>query len=157
MVHCLLLTAALLLPLQASDWVTLFNGKDLSGWTPKIAKYPLGENAFNTFRVEDGILKCEYEEYPKFDRKFGHLYTHLSYSHYMLRMEYKFAGEMMPDAPSYVNLNSGIMVHSQPPQSMGLDQGFPVSLEFQFLADEGKRQALHRQRLHPRHKSRNGR
>ncbi len=133
-----LLTAALLLPLQASDWVTLFNGKDLSGWTPKIAKYPLGENAFNTFRVEDGILKCEYDEYPKFDRKFGHLYTHLSYSHYMLRMEYKFAGEMMPDAPSYVNLNSGIMVHSQPPQSMGLDQGFPVSLEFQFLADEGK-------------------
>ena len=138
MVHSLLLIAALLLPLQASDWVTLFNGKDLSGWTPKIAKYPLGENAFNTFRVEDGILKCEYDEYPKFDRKFGHLYTHLSYSHYMLRMEYKFAGEMMPDAPSYVNLNSGIMVHSQPPQSMGLDQGFPVSLEFQFLADEGK-------------------
>ena len=78
MVYSLLLIAALLLPLQASDWVTLFNGKDLSGWTPKIAKYPLGENAFNTFRVEDGILKCEYDEYPKFDRKFGHLYTHLS-------------------------------------------------------------------------------
>ena len=87
MVRSLLLTAALLFPLQASDWVTLFNGKDLSGWTPKIAKHPLGENAFNTFRVEDGILKCEYDKYPKFDRKFGHLYTHLSYSHYLLRME----------------------------------------------------------------------
>ena len=56
MARSLLLTAALLLPLQASDWVTLFNGKDLSGWTPKIAKHPLGENAFDTFRVEDGIL-----------------------------------------------------------------------------------------------------
>jgi len=138
MVRFLLLTSALLFPLQASDWVTLFNGKDLSGWTPKIAKHPLGENAFNTFRVEDGILKCEYDKYPKFDRKFGHLYTHLSYSHYLLRMEYKFAGKMMSDAPSYVNLNSGVMVHSQPPQSMSLNQGFPVSLEFQFLADEGK-------------------
>ena len=53
-------------------------------------------------------------------------------------MEYKFVGKMMADAPHYVNLNSGIMVHSQPPQSMTLDQGFPVSLEFQFLADEGK-------------------
>ena len=138
MARSLLLTAALLLPLQASDWVTLFNGKDLSGWTPKIAKHPLGENAFDTFRVEDGILKCEYDKYPKFDRQFGHLYTNLSYSHYLLRMEYKFAGKMMPDASSYVNLNSGIMVHSHPPQSMSLDQGFPVSLEFQFLADEGK-------------------
>ena len=138
MVRFLLLTAALFLPLQASDWIKLFNGKDLSGWTPKIAKHPLGENTFNTFRVEDGILKCEYDKYPKFDRKFGHLYTNLSYSHYLLRMEYKFAGKMMSDAPSYVNLNSGIMVHSQPPQSMSLNQGFPVSLEFQFLADEGK-------------------
>lgn len=138
MIRKLILTAALSLPLHASEWITLFNGKDLSGWTPKIAKHPLGENAFNTFRVEDGILKCEYDKYPKFEGKFGHLYSNLSYSHYILRMEYKFAGKMMKDAPGYVNLNSGIMVHSQPPQSMTLNQGFPVSLEFQFLADEGK-------------------
>jgi hypothetical protein len=45
---------------------------------------------------------------------------------------------MMPDAPGYVNLNSGVMAHSQPPQSMTLEQGFPASIEFQFLADEGK-------------------
>ena len=45
---------------------------------------------------------------------------------------------MMADAPSYVNLNSGVMYHSQSPQSLGLKQSFPVSLEFQFLADEGK-------------------
>ncbi|MFT6242914.1 MAG: hypothetical protein ACJAQT_005026 [Akkermansiaceae bacterium] len=128
----------LILPAQASEWISLFNGKDLSGWTPKIAKHPLGENSFDTFRVEDGILKCEYDKYPKFDGKFGHLFTDFSYSHYLFRLEYKFIGKMMPDAPSYVNLNSGIMVHSQPPQSMTLNQGFPVSLEFQFLADEGK-------------------
>ncbi|MEK6230593.1 MAG: DUF1080 domain-containing protein, partial [Luteolibacter sp.] len=53
-------------------------------------------------------------------------------------MEYRFAGKMMADAPSYVNLNSGVMIHSQSPQSMGLDQAFPVSIEYQFLADEGK-------------------
>lgn len=123
---------------KANEWVSLFNGKDLTGWTIKIAQHPLGENAFDTFRVEDGILKCEYDNYPAFDRKFGHLYTNLSYSHYLLRMEYKFVGKMMADAPHYVNLNSGVMVHSQPPQSMTLNQGFPVSIEFQFLADEGK-------------------
>lgn len=119
-------------------WIPLFNGKDLSGWTIKIAKRPLGENFANTFRVEDGILKVSYDGYEKFDQQYGHLFTNLAYSHYILRMEYRFTGTMMADAPKYVNLNSGVMLHAQPPQSMRFDQGFPSSLEMQFLADEGK-------------------
>jgi len=119
-------------------WITLFNGKDLSGWTPKFSGSPLGENLLDTFLVEDGILKVSYDKYEKFDKRYGHLYSNFAYSHYLLRMEYRFTGKMMEDAPHYVNLNSGVMIHSQSPQSMGLDQSFPVSLEFQFLADEGK-------------------
>lgn len=119
-------------------FVSLFNGKDLTGWTIKIAKHPLGENFADTFRVEDGILKVSYDGYGKFDKQYGHLYTNIPYSRYLFRLEYRFTGKMMADAPHYVNLNSGIMVHSQSPLSMGLDQEFPVSLEFQFLADEGK-------------------
>ncbi|MGD1979241.1 MAG: DUF1080 domain-containing protein [Akkermansiaceae bacterium] len=138
MKHFLIFLFLLTAPLHSSEWVSLFNGRDLSGWTIKIAKHPLGADPFQTFRVEDGILKCEYDKYPKFDKQFGHLYSNLAYSHYLLRLEYKFVGKRMADAPGYVNLNSGIMVHSQPPQSMSLDQGFPVSMEFQFLADEGK-------------------
>ncbi len=123
---------------DAPKWVSLFNGRDLSGWTVKIAKRPLGENYAETFRVEDGIIKVDYSRYGKFDGQFGHLFTNLAYSHYILRMEYRFTGEMMKDAPGYVNLNSGVMLHAQPPQSMRFDQGFPSSLEMQFLADEGK-------------------
>ncbi len=119
-------------------WVSLFNGKDLSGWTIKIAKHPLGENFANTFRIEDGILKVSYDGYGKFDQQYGHLFTNVAYSHYIVRLEYRFTGTMMADAPKYVNLNSGVMLHAQPPQSMRLDQGFPSSLEMQFLADEGK-------------------
>jgi len=137
-----LLFLAIALPLLAEedekDWITLFNGKDLSGWTPKITSFPCGENALNTYRVEDGILKVSYDDYEKFDKRYGHLYANIPYSRYLLRMEYRFTGKMMPDAPHYVNLNSGVMIHSQSPQSMGLNQAFPVSLEFQFLADEGK-------------------
>lgn len=123
---------------EESKWLSLFNGKDLSGWTIKIAKRPLGENFADTFRVEDGILKVSYASYDKFDQQYGHLFTNLAYSHYILRMEYRFTGTMMADAPNYVNLNSGVMLHAQPPQSMRFDQGFPASLEMQFLADEGK-------------------
>jgi hypothetical protein len=119
-------------------WVTLFNGRNLDGWTPKFAGRPLGENFRNTFRVEDGILKVSYDQYPAFDQKYGHLFSNLVYSHYVLRLEYRFEGERMADAPDYVNLNSGVMIHSQTPQSMKMEQAFPASLEFQFLADEGK-------------------
>ena len=119
-------------------WISLFNGKDLTGWTPKITTFPCGENALDTFQVEDGILKVSYDNYETFDKRYGHLYSNIPYSRYLLRMEYRFTGQMMGDAPHYVNLNSGVMIHSQSPQSMGLDQAFPVSLEFQFLADEGK-------------------
>lgn len=136
----LALSLMLAVPTLAADhpWIALFNGRDLTGWTPKIAKHALGENPHETFRVEDGILKVSYDRYGKFDSQYGHLFSNLSYSHYVLRMEYRFEGKMMEDAPHYVNLNSGVMIHSQPPQSMALDQAFPVSLEFQFLADEGK-------------------
>ena len=121
-----------------SNWISLFNGKDLEGWTVKIAGHPVGENFANTFRVEDGILKCEYDDYGPFNRQFGHLYSNLAYSHYKLRLQYRFVGRMLPDAPNYVDLNSGVMLHSQSPQSMRLDQGFPASLEMQFLASLGK-------------------
>lgn len=121
-----------------SNWISLFNGKDLDGWTVKIAGHPAGENFGNTFRVEDGILKCEYDDYGAFNGQFGHLYSNLAYSHYKLRLEYRFVGRMLPDAPSYVDLNSGVMLHSQSPLSMRLDQGFPASLEMQFLASLGK-------------------
>jgi len=120
-----------------SEWISLFNGKDLSGWTVKITGHPLGKNFADTFRVEEGILKVSYDDYKQFDKQYGHLYTNIPYAKYRLRMEYRFTGKMMPDAPKYVNLNSGLMIHSQSPQSLELDQHFPVSLEFQFLADEG--------------------
>ncbi|WP_438481898.1 3-keto-disaccharide hydrolase [Oleiharenicola lentus] len=119
-------------------WISLFNGKNLDGWTIKIAGRPLGENYADTFRVEDGIIKVAYDKYPKFGKQFGHLYSNVAYSRYILRMEYRFEGKMMSDAPSYVNLNSGVMIHSQSPQSLPRDQEFPASLEVQFLADEGK-------------------
>lgn len=132
------LSAVLSCPAEEHPWVRLFNGKDLAGWTPKVAGHPCGVNARDTFRVEDGILKVSYDGYAKFEKQYGHLFTNIAYSRYILRMEYRFTGTMMADAPGFVNLNSGVMIHSQSPQSMERNQGFPVSMEFQFLADEGK-------------------
>lgn len=119
-------------------FVPLFNGRDLSGWTPKFAKHPLGVNLHETFRVEDGILKVAYHRYPLFDRQFGHLYSNVAYSHYILRLEYRFVGKPMADAPPWAGYNSGVMIHAAPPQSMTLEQEWPVSLELQFLCTDTK-------------------
>ena len=39
------------------EWIQLFNGRNLDGWTPKFAKHDLGENFNDTVRVENGVLE----------------------------------------------------------------------------------------------------
>lgn len=119
-------------------WVSLFNGKDLEDWTPKIKGYEAGVNQGNTFRVEDGVLKVSYDQYPRFEGKFGHLFSKRKYSNYRLRIEYRFVGDQCPGGPAWALRNSGVMIHCQSPESMRKDQEFPVSIEVQFLGGDGK-------------------
>ena len=118
-----------------AGWSPLFNGKDLDGWTVKIAGQEVGVDAHDTFRVEDGMIKAVYDDYDVFRQQFGHLYTNIPYSHYVLQLDYKLTGEVMADAPSWTRRNSGVMIHSQSPLSMTVEQLWPVSLECQFLAE----------------------
>lgn len=120
------------------DWVSLFNGSDLDGWTPKVTGYELGENPGAIFRVEDGVLRVSYDAFETFEKQFGHLFFDQPYSHYRFRMEYRFVGEQSPGGPGWAYRNSGIMIHGQTAESMGLDQEFPTSIEVQLLgADPG--------------------
>lgn len=123
---------------DSDQWISLFNGKDLTGWCPKISGYDVGENFGNTFRVEDGILKVSYDQYDKFNGEFGHLFYKDKFSHYRLRLEYRFVGEQLPGGPGWGYRNSGIMLHCQSAQSMRKDQDFPVCIEAQLLGGDGK-------------------
>jgi 3-keto-disaccharide hydrolase len=125
---------------KKSGWISLFNGKDLEGWTPKITGYPAGENYADTFRVEDGVLKVSYAKYPRFDGKFGHLFSNRKFSRYRLRVEYRFVGDQCPGGPAWAFRNSGVMIHCQPVETMRVDQEFPVSIEVQFLGGDGKKE-----------------
>jgi hypothetical protein len=124
---------------KEEKWISLFNGKNLEGWTPKITGYDLGVNYADTFRVEDGVLKVKYDKYDKFGGKFGHLFYKQKFSHYRLRVEYRFVGEQPPGGPSWAFRNSGVMIHGQTPESMRKDQEFPVSIEVQYLGGDGKK------------------
>lgn len=120
------------------EWVTLFNGENLDGWTPKITGQPPGENKGNTFRVEDSLLTVRYDGYEQFDNQFGHLVSDTTFSHYVVAVEYRFVGEQAPGGEDWATQNSGIMVHSQSAESMTRDQDFPVSIEVQLLGDAGQ-------------------
>ncbi|MDL5051542.1 DUF1080 domain-containing protein [Oscillatoria amoena NRMC-F 0135] len=134
-----LLFAACAAPTKEAKWIVLFNGKDLQGWTPKVSGYEAGVNHRNTFRVEDGVLKVSYTEYDSFSREFGHLFYKTPYSNYRLVVEYRFTGEQPKGGQPWAFMNSGVMFHSQSPESMGVDQNFPVSLEAQFLGGTPER------------------
>ena len=117
------------------DWIVMFNGKDLTGWTPKIAKHEVGDNFANTFRVENGLLEVRYDKkkYPNFDNQFGHLFYKDPFSYYRLVVEYRFVGEQVPGGPGWALRNSGAMLHSPDPRTMPRDQTFPISIEGQLL------------------------
>ena len=135
--------ALLMLPQQApadwrtapaTDWQTLFNGRNLDGWVVKLAHHEVGDNYADTFRVENGAIRVMYDKYSEFGARFGHLYYKQKLSHYVLALEYRFFGEQMAGGPGYAKLNSGVMVHSQAPETILKDQDWPISVEAQFLA-----------------------
>jgi len=133
----LMITAGGCAPADSDEWIALFNGQDLTGWTVKIAGSDVGDDPWNTFRVEDGLLTVNYEQYDGFHGRFGHLFYEEPFSYYQLRIEYRFVGTQVEDGPGWAFKNSGVMFHSQSPESMLRDQDFPISVEVQFLGGNG--------------------
>jgi hypothetical protein len=115
------------------DWIQAFNGRNLDGWVMKITGFPLAENFGNTFRVENGLLKVMYDQYPEFGNRFGHIFYRTRFSHYIVAVEYRFVGDQVKGGPAWALRNNGIMVHCQAPETMGKDQDFPISVEVQLL------------------------
>ena len=120
------------------EWIQLFNGVDLTGWTPKIRGHALGVNYADTYRVIDGNMSVRYDGYTDFAQQYGHIYYEEPFSHYLIGVEYRFVGEQAPGGEGWARRNSGIMVHSQPPETMLENQDFPISIEVQLLGGLGE-------------------
>lgn len=119
-------------------WIKLFNGKDLKDWQVKIKDHPLNENFGNTFCAENGLIKVSYDQYDDFKEQYGHIFYKKKFSAYLLVIEYRFTGEQVKGGPGWAIRNSGAMLHCQSPESMYLDQDFPISIEDQLLGGNGK-------------------
>ncbi|MEM8527657.1 MAG: DUF1080 domain-containing protein [Bacteroidota bacterium] len=115
------------------EWISLFNGKDLTGWDIKIADREINDNYKETFVVEDSMIRIKYDNYETFGDAFGHMYYQTPYSYYKIAFDYRFTGEQLSGGASWNVRNSGIMLHSQSAASNEIGQGFPVSVELQLL------------------------
>lgn len=121
----------------ASDWIRIFNGKDLEGWVKKIRTHPVGEDPYNTWYVKDSLLWVDYSKYTApFNYRFGHMaYEKRKFSYFLLRAVYQFWGSQPPTAPSEGKQNNGLMFHSESMSAMARDAQFPASAEVQLLGE----------------------
>lgn len=118
------------------DWQKLFNGKNLDGWDIKIRGYDLNDNFGNTFSVKKGKIVVNYDAYDTFDQRYGHIFYKEPFSYYLIRVKYRFVGEQANGGEGWAFMNSGVMLHGQPAETMGKDQDFPISIEAQLLGQK---------------------
>ena len=95
--------------------ISLFNGKDLAGWTVDVPKADKDPNTPPSFIVRDGML-------VSLGKPGGHLVTDGIFSDYKLAVEYRFVKE---------GGNCGVLVHASKPRRLyGM---FPQSIEVQMM------------------------
>lgn len=120
------------------EWQILFNGENLDNWTVKFYHHDAGDNYANTFRIVDDVIQVNYDDYDEFGERYGHLFYNEPFSSFHLMFEYRFTEQWMEDAPDYTYKNSGVMYHSQAPQTILKEQDWPISVEYQMLAEAGE-------------------
>jgi Domain of Unknown Function (DUF1080) len=109
---------------QGAGSVSLFNGKDFTGWTifvdPKKEKYSADSNPDRVFTVENGVIHVSGEQ-------FGALTTKDEFENYRLSVEFKWGEKKWPPrADAETRRDSGILVHC-----VGPDKIWTKSIECQ--------------------------
>jgi hypothetical protein len=95
--------------------ISLFNGKDLTGWTPVLDKKDA--NPADTWSVVDGVLKCT-------GKPAGYIKTDKEYENYIFRAEWRWPADSKGG-------NNGVLIHSTTPNALGV---WPRSIEVQLMA-----------------------
>jgi uncharacterized protein (TIGR03000 family) len=100
-------------PGDEPGFVSLFNGKDLSGWKT------VPEKAEATYTVKDGAIIVS-------GNPSGYFYTDKSYQNYVLRFDWRYKRPANLEDENKFGGNSGLLVHIQEPHKV-----WPKSLEVQ--------------------------
>lgn len=92
--------------------ISLFNGRDFTGWTYSLSKDDV--KLADVWSVKDGVITCK-------GKPSGYLRTEKDYANYVLTLEWRW-----PEGTT--KGNSGVLVHSSTPKAIGV---WPKSIEAQ--------------------------
>lgn len=107
-----LLCLSLCLPLLAQeDFKPLFNGRDLSGWSPVLENATAGKDPQGIVTVHDGVIHM-YQNVPQGHLvPFGVIVSDKSYSRYHLRFQYQWVGKKFAPREGDIR-DAGVIYHS---------------------------------------------
>ena len=107
-------------PVRPTRTVTLFNGKNLEGWTRVITAEP-DSDPEKTWSVANGEIRCT-------GKPFGYLMTQQVYADYKLTVEYRWTGKTD-------QMNSGVFVHKTGPDVFFLPKAIEAQLKLDNAGD----------------------
>ncbi len=101
-------------PVRPTQPMSLFNGKDFSGWAKYITAEP-GSSPDVTWTVADGVIRCT-------GKPFGYLMTQQTFADFKLHVEYRWYGKTE-------QMNSGIFVLKTGPDTFFLPKAIEAQLK----------------------------
>jgi len=111
--------------LAESEWRSLFNGKDLTGWTVTLDKHKPGEDPEKLVQVRDGTIHMYPDTDPEAKVPFG-VITHAdSFSRFHFTLEYRWLEKKFAPRKEAIR-DAGMLYHVQSAATI-----WPDSLEYQ--------------------------
>lgn len=98
-------------------WTSLFNGKNFDGWYVQIKDQKRKDDPAKYFQVEDGLIHVYKDQAAGSSVPNGYLATEKEYSHFRLRMEYKWGVKKFKPRMNAVR-DAGLLYHVTPPDSV---------------------------------------
>ncbi|WP_035601474.1 DUF1080 domain-containing protein [Haloferula sp. BvORR071] len=111
--------------LAASEWTSLFNGKDLSGWTITIKDAAPGEDPDKLVQVRDGAIHMYADTDPERKVPFGVITHEKTFSRFHLALEYRWRDKKFAPRKDAIR-DAGLLYHAS-----RTDTIWPPSVEYQ--------------------------
>jgi len=107
------------------EWKSLFNGKDLSGWTVTVDKLPVGQDPDKIVQVRDGAIHMYPDTAPATKVPFGVITSDASYSRFHLALEYRWMEKKFAPRKDAIR-DAGLLYHASNTAKI-----WPPSVEYQ--------------------------
>lgn len=113
------------LPAAAGEWKSLFNGKDLDGWTVTIKGLAPGEDPDKLVQVRDGAIHMYPDTDPAAKVPFGVITHKDTFSRFHLVLEYRWLEKKFSPRKDAIR-DAGLLYHASQ-----TDKIWPPSVEYQ--------------------------